>query len=130
MSSAMPAGWGAAPRIHPPAPAEVFEFNGWRLCPTRFELLSPDGAVVGISATEVRLLTALVRHPGRVFTRSWLQEFAGGPSGILCDRALNSRMTRLRRRLRRPGSDASSLIRAARQEGYFFAGAVRRLDSK
>jgi two-component system phosphate regulon response regulator OmpR len=107
-------------------PVEVFEFEGWRLCPSRFELTAPDGAFVAISTTEVKMLAAMARQPGRVFTREWLGQIGTGPDTALQDNAIDSRMSRLRRRLRDAWPDGAHLIHAVRQEGYMFVRRVRR----
>ena len=124
-SAAVPAQW-AEPQFETPVAVDVFEFDGWRLCPSRFELRAPDGALTPISPMEVRVLAALLRQPGHVHPRARLQELGGDPDGRLRPSALDCRMSRLRRRLRRACSDVSGYIRAVRQEGYVFTGPVRR----
>jgi DNA-binding response OmpR family regulator len=61
-----------------------------------------DGALVDVTATEFRLLAALARHPGRVFTRAQLLDVIRGPDGgdgEAFDRAIDAHVKNLRRKL-------------------------------
>ena len=60
-----------------------------------------DGVAVGLTATEFRMLAALARCPGRVFTREELlaRAFAPGYEGF--DRTVDVHITNLRRKIER-----------------------------
>jgi DNA-binding response OmpR family regulator len=72
-----------------------------------------DGRLITLTPTELRLLEALVRHPGRTFTRDELVARAFGPDYEGVDRTIDTHVTNLRRKLAptpsaSPGSSAPS----------------------
>jgi DNA-binding response OmpR family regulator len=80
-----------------------------------------DGARVGLTPTEYRLLTALVQHRGQVLTPEMLLELAwSDPYGIGPERVKYS-VLRLRRKLGTPAG-AGSRIEAVRGFGYRYRG--------
>jgi len=58
-----------------------------------------DGHLVTLTPTELRLLEALVRHPGRTFTRDELMSRAFGPDHDGLDRTIDTHITNLRKKL-------------------------------
>lgn len=68
------------------------------------------GRLVTLTPTELRLLEALVRHPGRTFTRDELVARAFGPDYDGLDRTIDTHVTNLRRKLASaaPSSASSS----------------------
>jgi DNA-binding response OmpR family regulator len=58
-----------------------------------------DGRTVTLTPTELRLLEALTRHPGRTFTRDELVARAFGPDYDGLDRTIDTHITNLRRKL-------------------------------
>ena len=58
-----------------------------------------DGHLVTLTPTELRLLEALARHPGRTFTRDELVARAFGPDYDGLDRTIDTHVTNLRRKL-------------------------------
>lgn len=58
-----------------------------------------DGRLVALTPTELRLLEALARHPGRTFTRDELVGRAFGPGYDGLDRTIDTHITNLRRKL-------------------------------
>jgi two-component system OmpR family response regulator len=99
--------------------AEAVRFAGFRLDIARRELIDPDGIVIPLSAGEFRLLRAFVEHPQRVLSREQLLDFAFDNDSEVFDRAVDVQVSRLRRKLERPG--AAEIIRTVRGEGYLFA---------
>ncbi|HRE46058.1 MAG TPA: response regulator [Terricaulis sp.] len=97
---------------------EAVRFAGFRLDIARRELNDPDGIVIPLSAGEFRLLRAFVEHPRRVLTREQLLDYAFSSDGDVFDRAVDVQVSRLRRKLERPG--APEVIRTVRGEGYMF----------
>lgn len=65
------------------------------------------GRLVTLTPTELRLLEALVRHPGRTFTRDELVARAFGPDYDGLDRTIDTHVTNLRRKLASAASPAS-----------------------
>jgi DNA-binding response OmpR family regulator len=57
------------------------------------------GRAVALTATEFRLLAALARHPGRIFTRDELVARIFGPDYEGLDRTIDAHVTNLRRKL-------------------------------
>jgi two-component system, OmpR family, response regulator len=100
------------------SPADAVRFAGFRLDVARRELHDPDGVVIPLSAGEFRLLRAFVEHPRRVLSREQLLDFAFANDNDVFDRAVDVQVSRLRRKLERPG--APEIIRTVRGEGYMF----------
>ncbi len=75
--------------------------------------------MIPLSAGEFRLLRAFVERPQRVLSREQLLDYAFYNDGEVFDRAVDVQVSRLRRKLERPGG--SEIIRTVRGEGYLFA---------
>jgi two-component system alkaline phosphatase synthesis response regulator PhoP len=58
-----------------------------------------NGAAVDLTPTEILLLATLARHPGRVFTRSQLLDAVRGSGAESFDRAIDSHIKNIRRKL-------------------------------
>jgi two-component system OmpR family response regulator len=102
------------------APAgECVRFAGFRIDIARRELIDPDDVVIPLSAGEFRLLRAFVERPQRVLTREQLLDYAFDNDADVFDRAVDVQVSRLRRKLERPGG--IEIIRTVRGEGYLFA---------
>lgn len=106
------------------APQPVFEFAGWRLDVHRRDLRDPAGVFIDLSDGEFALLRCLVEHPQRVLSRDQLLDLAHGGNREIYDRAVDSQVSRLRRKLN-DRADVE-LIRTVRNEGYMLVPAVRR----
>ncbi|MBO9712664.1 response regulator [Sphingomonas sp.] len=113
-------------RNAPAAPADrsYLRFAGWRLDPLGRQLLDPDDLVINLSDGEFRLLLAFVENPRRVLTRDTLLDMSRGINAEHFDRAVDVQLSRLRKKLARPG--AEDLIRTVRNEGYLFVADVTR----
>ena len=68
-----------------------------------------EGRTVALTATEFRVLSALARHPGRVFTREELVARAFGPDFDGLDRTVDVHITNLRKKLE-PGREPRFLL--------------------
>jgi two-component system OmpR family response regulator len=102
----------------------LYEFASWRLDAMRRELRDPAGTFINLSDGEFTLLRALVEHPQRVLSRDQLIDIARGRNAEVLDRAIDSQISRLRRKLNER-SDAE-LIRTVRNEGYMLVPKVVR----
>jgi two-component system OmpR family response regulator len=100
------------------AASDAVRFAGFRLDIARRELVDPDEVVIPVSTGEFRLLRAFVEHPQRVLSREQLLDFAFANDTEVFDRAVDVQVSRLRRKLERPGQ--SEIIRTVRGEGYLF----------
>lgn len=97
-------------------------FASWRLDPVARQLYDPENVIINLSDGEFRLLLALVERPRRVLTRDMLLDLSRGPMAEHFDRAIDVQMSRLRKKLARPGRE--ELIRTIRNEGYMFVAEV------
>jgi two-component system alkaline phosphatase synthesis response regulator PhoP len=83
--------------------------------PGRFEVVV-DGATVALTLTEFKLLHALARRPGWVFTRDQLVNAARGEDVLVTDRTVDVHVAGLRRKL----GDNADCIETVRGVGYRF----------
>lgn len=98
---------------------EAVRFAGYRFEIARRELIDPDGVVIPLSTGEFRLLRAFVERPQRVLSREQLLDLAFPNDSDVFDRAVDVQVSRLRRKLERPGQ--TEIIRTVRGEGYLFS---------
>ena len=96
-------------------------FKGWCLDAGAHELTDPTGLLVTLTDGEFALLRSLVQRPRRVLSRETLLDLARGPDADAFDRAVDTQVSRIRRKLRAPGDE---LIRTVRNEGYLFTPVV------
>jgi DNA-binding response OmpR family regulator len=82
----------------------------------RYRVLGPGGAAA-LTATEFKLLWALARWPGRVFTRDELLNRVWGSGVVVTDRTVDVHMRRIREKMRLCGLDPRS-IGTLRGVGY------------
>jgi two-component system OmpR family response regulator len=109
------------------APAEagsVYAFDGWTFDVVRRVLRDPKSIIISLSEGEFSLLRVLVERPQRVLTRDQLLEYARGPDSDAFDRAVDTQISRLRRKL--ASRTDAELIRTVRSEGYMFLPRVAR----
>ncbi|MBF0447412.1 MAG: two-component system response regulator TorR [Magnetococcales bacterium] len=77
----------------------IYSFHGWQLNIDQRRLVSPDDEPVHLTNGEFLLLSALVRHPGRVFTRNQLLESVSSREWMPNDRTIDVMINRLRRKI-------------------------------
>ena len=75
-----------------------------------------DGQELNLTPTEFRLLWALVRQPGRAFSRHDLMETAMGDDALVLERTIDVHVKSLRQKL----ADRSEQIETVRGVGYRF----------
>jgi DNA-binding response OmpR family regulator len=102
----------------------IAEFDGFRLCLPRRELLSASGAVVDLTGAEFDLLVALVDHAQRVIARERLIELSRTRMGDSSDRSVDVLVSRVRRKLSGAGREAP--IITVRGIGYMLNAEVTR----
>ena len=103
----------------------VYEFAGWRLDVVRRDLRDPTGIFINLSDGEFALLRTFVEHPQRVLSRDQLLDYARGRDTDVYDRAIDSQISRLRRKINERVH--TELIRTVRNEGYMLLPSVARL---
>jgi two-component system OmpR family response regulator len=99
-------------------------FAGWTLDHEAQLLLDPEGRNVQLTAGDYALLTVFLERPRQILTRDQLLNLTQGPLTESFDRAVDLAVSRLRRRLHRPGED--ELIETVRGYGYRFSAKVVR----
>ncbi|WP_235840080.1 response regulator [Derxia lacustris] len=109
-------------------PARWLGFGDWRLDTVERVLVDARGAVTPLSGAEYGLLRFFLDHPNRVVSRDQLLAHLAGREAEAYDRAIDLRVSRLRRRL---GDDARepAYIKTVRNEGYVFCKAVAPLGA-
>ncbi len=90
------------------------DLKNWRL-------LDPAGAEVALFPTEIDLVAAFATNPGRMLNRDDILRLAPAYGADPMDRSIDTRITRLRRKLESTGYD-SDLIHTARGSGYIYKG--------
>jgi two-component system OmpR family response regulator len=124
------AGPRAAPATPLRAPAidgmanEILVFQGWRLDLIKRELKQSAGDLVSLTAGEFELLRVFARHPNRVLSRDQLIELVKGRDWAAYDRAVDTQVGRLRKKLE-PDPGKPTLIKTVRGGGYIFAASVK-----
>jgi DNA-binding response OmpR family regulator len=101
-----------------PPPAPVFRFADVSVDFERCEVKRGD-AVVDLSALEFKLLSAFIRHKGRLLSREQLLDLVWGQGVALNDRAVDNHIVALRRKLEPDPGDPRHIINV-RGLGYRF----------
>jgi len=89
----------------------------------RRRLLSPEGREIRLTAGEFDLLLALIKYPLQVRTREQLLASTGENTAEAFDRAIDTRITRLRNKIE-PDPKCPSFIKTERGVGYVFSQKV------
>lgn len=97
----------------------IYQFDGWELNLTRRELREPTGVLCHLTTAELELLAVLVKRSGHVLTRETIMDQLKGHDWAANDRAIDSQISRLRRKLGSE-SEATGLIKTIRGVGYSF----------
>jgi two-component system, OmpR family, response regulator len=102
----------------------TFLFDGWRCDIAKAVLIDSHEVVISLSQGEFALLRVFLEHPQRILSRDQLLELYRSSDSDAFDRAIDSQVSRLRRKLG-TRSDVE-FIRTVRQEGYMFVPKVTR----
>ena len=87
------------------------------------ELVSADDVIIPLSTGEYDLLHAFINHPQRVLSRDQLLDIARGRSSSPFDRAIDTQVSRLRRKLEKDPKDPE-IIKTVWGGGYIFTASV------
>ena len=93
----------AAPAVAAPAPRETVVHGDLRI-DLAGRSVTVDGAPVELTKREFDLLALLATNPGRAFSRAYLVERIWSDEGEVFDRAVDSHIVRLRRKLGSAGN--------------------------
>ncbi len=108
----------------PPTENELkCRFDEWELNLTKRELREPGGALCHLTTAEFDLLAVLIKRPGHVLSRDAIMDLLKGHDWAANDRAIDSQISRLRKKL---GGDSESLIKTVRGVGYSFTAKVAK----
>ena len=114
-----------APSDPAPQPRR-YQFDRFVLNTESRELHRNDGVVLPLSTGEYELLLAMVERPQRVLTRDQLLDLARGRAANAFDRAIDTQVSRLRRKLEQDPAEPH-IIKTIWGGGYMFAATVSRL---
>jgi two-component system alkaline phosphatase synthesis response regulator PhoP len=103
----------------PPAPADVVRAGDLTLDRSRYRALLPDREI-DLTATEFEILATLASHPGRIFSRAQLLTAARGVAFESYERAIDSHIRNLRRKIE-PSEGEPHYIITVHGVGYKFA---------
>lgn len=119
---------GAAPSVEktpgskaPTTSARRIRFGGMVLDLDARTLFDTAGAPIDLTAMELDLLAILATRPGRALSRAQIIELSDGHDGGDTERAIDIRVTRLRRKIE-PNPDTPKYVRTLRGTGYVFVG--------
>jgi DNA-binding response OmpR family regulator len=112
----------AALRRTPPTVADdgVYRFGNVEVDAVRCEVRR-GGTVVETTATEFKLLSAFIRHRGRLLSREQLLDEVWGHGARLSDRVVDNHVVALRRKIEQDAGKPQTLI-SVRGLGYRFDG--------
>src|SRR5471030_1129340 len=102
-----------------PARLERVRMGGHLLDLIKHQLRDFEGKEIAVTASEFDLLKIFAEHPNRPLSRDWLLETASHRSRDPFDRAIDLRITRIRRKIE-PTPDKPTVIRTVRGIGYMF----------
>ncbi|ATG72618.1 chemotaxis protein CheY [Zobellella denitrificans] len=102
-------------------------FNHWLLDLARRELVDDKGVTISLSTAEFDLLRVFIRHPNRVLSRDQLLDLARGREAQAFDRAIDTLVSRLRRKLE-PDSRNPQLIKTIWGGGYMLVAEISHGD--
>lgn len=102
----------------PDKPADGTAFGPYQLDVSSHRL-TRDGIEVKLSTAEFALLRIFVEHPRRVMSRDTLVDMLKGYERDPYDRSIDTRVTRLRRKIE-PNPGEPVYVRTVRGEGYLF----------
>ena len=101
------------------AKIRAYRFAGWELNVRVRRLKSPQGDVIELRNAEFNLLTVFLASPQRVLTREQLLTMSHLHNDEVYDRAIDSQVGRLRKKLEEHGA-SQELIHTERGAGYIF----------
>ena len=102
---------------------KAWKFDRWTFDDAARNLRSEDNVVVPLSTAEFNLLRAFVERPQIVLTRDNLLDLTRGRDADFVDRSIDTRISRLRRKVERDPQNPE-IIKTVWGGGYVFAAKV------
>jgi two-component system OmpR family response regulator len=102
------------------AATERLRFGPWIADPAAMEVTGEDGAPLGLSTAEFRLLLVFLTHPQRVLNRDQLLDLTQGRAAAAFDRSIDNLVSRLRRKIE-PDPKNPTIIKTHWGGGYAIA---------
>jgi two-component system, OmpR family, response regulator len=102
---------------------QVLGFQGWRVDLLKREVRGPEGGLVHLTTSEFELLRVFATRANRVLNRNQLMDLAKGREWAANDRAIDTQIGRLRKKIERDPAHPE-LIKTIRGAGYLFAATV------
>ena len=96
-------------------------FGSWFLDRKQLQVFDAGGQALGFTIKEIRLLEAFLDSPNQVLTREQLLDRSRQDGVNVTDRAIDTQIVRIRKKL---GEGAEQTIQSIRGAGYMFSGAV------
>ncbi len=103
---------------------ERLYFDQWQLDLARRELVDQQGVAISLSTAEFDLLKVFLERPKRVLSRDQLLDMARGREAQAFDRAIDTLVSRLRRKLELDPKKPE-LIKTVWGGGYMFSAEVK-----
>jgi len=97
-------------RAEPGAAADDVLRRGDLVIDTKNMKVTREGAMIELTATEIQLLAALARRPGRIFTRAQLLDAVRGKDVESFERAIDAHIKNIRRKLERDSRNPQYLL--------------------
>lgn len=117
-------------QVEPQPAAEALtrdlRFDRWLLDINRRELVDEEGVGLSLSTAEFDLLRVFLERPQRVLSRDQLLDLARGREAVAFDRAIDTLVSRLRRKLERDPKNPE-LIKTIWGGGYLFVADVTQV---
>jgi two-component system, OmpR family, response regulator len=105
--------------------SRMFRFAGFRFYPNRDLLGTANGASLGLTSSESRVLLHFVSHPWRLCPRAEIADVLYGGERRAGDRAIDIVINRLRRKLGiLRGQAAEALVKTEYRRGYLLVADV------
>ncbi|TDX82208.1 two-component system OmpR family response regulator [Neorhizobium sp. R1-B] len=105
---------------------QKLRFDGWQLDPMRRQLHDPSHARVALTTTELDLLLAFCRNPGRVITREELLSLTHSGLAGPIERSIDVHISRLRQKIEANPREPA-LLQTVRLGGYMFTAKVEQV---
>ncbi len=102
-----------------PSRLERVKMGGHMLDLSKRQLLDGENGDVPLTSGEFDILKTFAENPNRPLSRDWLLETTSHRSRDPFDRAIDLRITRIRRKIE-PAPDKPTVIRTVRGVGYMF----------